>query len=137
MKILVVDDEADIRELCETLLRAEGFEVLVAEDVPGCLERATSGRPDMILLDWMLPGQDGMQGLVQLKSDPRTASVPVVMCTAFSGPMEINLARHHGADGYLAKPFEADDLLGTVHRVLYNNSSIGSPEGSSATGLPE
>ena len=96
--VLVVDDEADIRELCDTLLRAEGFEVLLADDVPACLAQAAAAQPDLILLDWMLPGQDGMQGLIQLKADPRTAAVPVVMCTAFSGPMEINLARHHGAE---------------------------------------
>ncbi|MCC2668310.1 MAG: response regulator receiver modulated diguanylate cyclase [Armatimonadetes bacterium] len=115
-RILIADDDPDIRELCFTILSTEGFEVLVAENAPECLLMARKDQPDLILLDWMMPGVDGMEALQLLKSSAATVEIPVVMVTAFGGPMEITLATHHGAEGYVTKPFEVADLLSLVRR---------------------
>jgi CheY-like chemotaxis protein len=115
-RILIADDDPDIRDLCLTILSTEGFEVLVAENAPQCLKLARTDQPDLILLDWMMPGVDGMEALQLLKSSAVTANIPVVMVTAFGGPMEITLATHHGAEGYVTKPFESADLLSLVQR---------------------
>ena len=115
-RIVIADDDPDIRDLCFTILSTEGFEVLVAENAPECIKLAHKDRPDLILLDWMMPGVDGMEALQLLKSNAATAEIPVVMVTAYGGPMEITLATHHGAEGYVTKPFEPADLLSLVQR---------------------
>ena len=115
-RIVIADDDPDIRDLCFTILSTEGFEVLVAENAPECIKLAHKDRPDLILLDWMMPGVDGMEALQLLKSNAATAEIPVVMVTAYGGPMEITLATHHGAEGYVTKPFEPADLLSLVRR---------------------
>lgn len=117
-QILIADDDPDIRSLCETILSVEGFEVLVAEDAPQCLALARKHRPDLILLDWMMPGVDGIEALQLLKGASVTSEIPVVMVTAYGGPMEITLATHHGAEGYVTKPFEPADLLSLVQRFM-------------------
>ncbi|MGV3723155.1 MAG: response regulator [Actinomycetota bacterium] len=117
-RILIADDDPDIRTLCQTILSAEGFDVIVAEDAPQCLALARKHSPDMILLDWMMPGVDGIEALQLLKSAPVTSGIPVVMVTAYGGPMEITLATHHGAEGYVTKPFEPADLLSLVQRFV-------------------
>lgn len=109
--VLVVDDDESIRELCRVVLATEGYRVVEAVDVPECLVRARADEPDLILLDWMMPGQEGIEALHALKLDPRTREVPVVMLTALDSLANITVATYNGADGYLSKPFEVADLL--------------------------
>ena len=116
IKILVADDDAGVRELIRTVLTNEGFQVLEAHDARSCLELARYRIPDLILLDWMMPGMDGMEALRQLKSEPRTRAIPVVMLTALDGLPEISLATYNGAEGYVPKPFDVSDLLSFVQR---------------------
>lgn len=117
-RILIADDDPDIRSLCEMVLGSEGFEVLVAQNATEGLALAHREKPDLILLDWMMPGVDGIEALQLLKGSPTTAGIPVVMVTAFGGPMEITLATHHGAEGYVTKPFEPAELLSLVRRFV-------------------
>jgi len=115
-KVLVADDDASVLELCRMVLENEGFEVFTADDVPSCITRARTELPDLVLLDWMMPGVDGMEALRALKASLRTRHIPVVMLTALDGLAEITVATYSGADGYITKPFEMDDLLTAVRR---------------------
>ncbi len=115
-KILIADDDPNIRELCRVVLGNEGFEIVEAENAPSCISLARQENPDLILLDWMMPGIDGMDALRALKGSTRTREIPVVMLTALDGLAEITVATYNGADGYVTKPFEVDDLLSLVRR---------------------
>lgn len=115
-RILVADDDPSVRELCQIILGTEGYDVLLAESAEEGIALAREQRPDLVLLDWMMPGVDGMDALLALKKDPATAEIPVVMLTALDGMPQITLATYNGADGYVTKPFEVDDLLSLVRR---------------------
>lgn len=114
--ILVADDEPSVREFFGLLLQNEGYRCLEASDASTCLKLAGEEKPDLILLDWMMPDVDGMDALRILKSRPSTREIPVVMVTALDGLPQIALATEEGADGYLTKPIEAEDLLSVVRR---------------------
>lgn len=111
--VLVVEDEEHIRIVVEYNLRRDGFEVYLAEDNPAALEVARKVIPDVILLDWMLPGMDGLEVLTELKHDKRTEHIPVFMLTAKGMASDINRAFELGADDYITKPFDPR-LLGEV-----------------------
>lgn len=111
--VLVVEDEEHIRIVVEYNLRRDGFEVYLAEDGPAALEVARKVIPDVILLDWMLPGMDGLEVLTELKHDKRTEHIPVFMLTAKGMASDINRAFELGADDYITKPFDPR-LLGEV-----------------------
>ena len=108
--ILVIEDEEHIRTILKYNLELDGFEVFLAEDgMPG-LELAREKRPDLILLDWMMPGLDGLQVLSELKHDERTRDIPVFMLTAKSMMAEVGRALYEGADDYITKPFDVIEL---------------------------
>lgn len=115
-KILVADDDASVRELCRVVLRNEGYEVIEAADAPTCVSLVRETKPDLVLLDWMMPGVDGMDALRVLKSGSHTKDIPVVMLTALDGLPEITVATYAGADGYVTKPFDVPDLLALIRR---------------------
>ena len=117
-KVLIADDEANVRELCRVVLEGEGFEVIEAKDATQAIALTREHQPDLVLLDWMMPGVDGMEALRVLKSSATTRDIPVVMLTALDGLAEITVATYSGADGYVTKPFEVDDLLSLVHRFV-------------------
>ena len=116
--ILVADDDETIRSLCRLVLSDDGHDVLEAEDATACLELARGKQPDLILLDWMMPEIDGMDALRALKEAPGTRDIPVVMLTALDSLSNISLATRHGAEGYVPKPFEVEDLLALVRRFV-------------------
>jgi DNA-binding response OmpR family regulator len=115
-RILVADDDASVRELCRVVLQAEGYNVEEAEDAPTCISLARAQPPDLVLLDWMMPGVDGIDALRALKSGTGTRAVPVVMLTALDDVSQVTMATMNGADGYVTKPFDVDDLLTLVRR---------------------
>jgi CheY-like chemotaxis protein len=115
-KILIADDDPDVRELCRTVLGNEGYQVLESPDAATCVSLVREELPDLVLLDWMMPGMDGIDALRALKGNPRTKQIPVVMVTALDGLAEIAVATYSGADGYVTKPFEVDDLIRLVGR---------------------
>jgi DNA-binding response OmpR family regulator len=117
-RILVADDDPSVRELCRIVLGTEGYEVLLAENATEGITLAQREHPDLVLLDWMMPEVDGMDALLALKADPATSAIPVVMLTALDGMPQITLATYNGADGYVTKPFEVNDLLSLVRRFI-------------------
>lgn len=116
--ILILDDEPSVRELCAMILGAEGFRIVEAGDAFTGIQVARDHRPALILLDWMLPDSDGMEALRSLKTAGDTCAIPVVMLTALDGLSDVALATLTGADGYLSKPFEPEDLVSLVRRFV-------------------
>jgi CheY-like chemotaxis protein len=114
--ILVADDQPDVREFFRVVLQNEGYRLLEAGDATSCIRLARESRPDLILLDWMMPEVDGMDALRVLKNCQDTREIPVVMVTALDGITEVRVATDAGADGYLTKPVEAADVIALVDR---------------------
>lgn len=119
MKILVVDDEPNIRQLLEYNLKLDGHEVLLAGDGAEALEKVVSDL-DLILLDVMMPIMDGLETCSKLKTNPKTKDIPVFMLTAKSQMKDIEGAFSLGADGYLTKPFDPATLNTRLIKKLSN-----------------
>ena len=117
-RILVVDDEEDILELIGYNLAREGYRTETAKDGETALEKARRDTPDLILLDLMLPGIDGLEVCRLLKGDPLTSSIPVMMLTAKGEDADIVAGLELGADDYITKPFSPRVLLARIRAVL-------------------
>jgi two-component system sensor histidine kinase/response regulator len=117
-RILVVDDESDVVLIIKTTLQAEGYDVASATNGKDALEEAFETRPDLIVLDVMMPGMTGFDVLKELKANESTATVPVVMLTGVSDKKKIQEALESGIDYYVVKPFDFDDLLGKIKHAL-------------------
>ena len=117
-KILVVDDERNIVRLIEVNLTQYGYEVVTAFDGVEALEKVERGKPDLIVLDVMMPRMDGFEVLRTLKANPATAEIPVVMLTAKAQDADVVRGWRSGVDMYLTKPFNPLDLLTHVKRIL-------------------
>jgi two-component system, OmpR family, alkaline phosphatase synthesis response regulator PhoP len=117
-KILVVDDEEDILELVRYNLSKERYRVSVALSGEVALQKAREERPDLILLDLMLPGLDGLTVCRELKRDPLTSSTPIVMLTAKGEEADIVVGLELGADDYIVKPFSPRVLQARIKAVL-------------------
>lgn len=117
-KILIIDDEPDLVDMLSFRLEAHGFGVVSALNGPTGLEKAKSDKPDLILLDLMMPGMDGFQVAKRLKGDPNTAGIPIIVFTAAVNPeLSQRVSEIHALD-YITKPFESKDLLEKVKKVL-------------------
>lgn len=119
MKILIIDDEDDIRRISKLALgRVGGMDVVDASGGDAGMALAIAEAPDAILLDVMMPGRDGPGTLALLKSDPRTAHIPVIFLTAKAMSAEIERLRALGAAGVLTKPFDPMSLAASVRAIL-------------------
>ena len=116
--VLVVEDEAHIRRVLEYNLKLDGFEVYLAEDGAAGLKLATEKRPDVILLDWLMPVMNGLQVLKELKNDSYTENIPVFMLTAKGMLNDVTQALDIGADDYITKPFNPTQLGKTIREKL-------------------
>ena len=116
--VLVVDDDSDVALLCRLHLETAGYQVLVASDGQGGLDAVQDGRPDAVVLDYMLPDMDGLSILGRLRGDPRTADIPVVMVTARADVRDQQAAWEAGVSDYITKPFDRDRLLGSLAEAL-------------------
>lgn len=117
--VLVVDDDATIRRLLQITLETEGFMVTTAGDgVEGLRMAQEAPRPDLVLLDIMMPGMDGLQVCHTLKNDPATADLPVVLLSAKAQSHDIELGMRVGADDYITKPPDLLDLVTRVRQLL-------------------
>ncbi len=121
--VLVVDDQADLAEGTAALLRAEGYAVEVASSGEEALEEIGRIRPDLVLLDYEMPGMDGLKVLEELRARPATRQVPVLLASAAALPFE-EFAR---ADGFLVKPFDREDLRRFVAGLLERGSPSEPP----------
>jgi two-component system cell cycle response regulator len=117
-QILVVDDEPDILSLHRLILEREGWQVITSGDGVDAIQKAIDRRPDLIVLDVMMPRMNGYQVCRLLKSDPQTSRIPIVMCTVRSLESERRYAYTSGADQYLTKPFESSELVRLVRDTL-------------------
>ncbi len=116
--ILIIEDEKDILDLVEYHLKQAGFQVLTAADGGEGLERAIKKRPDLIILDLMLPGMDGKDVCRVLKSNPVTQTIPVLMLTAKAEELDRVVGLELGADDYVTKPFSPRELVLRVKAIL-------------------
>lgn len=117
-RILVVDDELDLVQMLRVRLEAQGYEVSQAYDGEEGLEKAKREKPDLVLLDLMLPKMDGYKVCGLLKKDTRYAKIPIVMFTARAQETDGKLGLECGADAYLTKPFDALTLLAKIQELL-------------------
>ncbi len=116
--ILVVDDEEDTRELLRALLESEGYAVTTAADGEAALARVQETRPDLILLDIMMPEMDGLEVCDHLRFDPATRDVPIIFLTAKQDPVTQSRASILDAYAYIEKPFSPEALLAEIRNCL-------------------
>ncbi|MFH1683818.1 MAG: response regulator [Candidatus Margulisiibacteriota bacterium] len=117
-KILVVDDEPDVVSLLMLLLKSQGYEVVSAGDGQEALERARTWKPNLILLDIMLPKLDGYKVARMLKFDENFRHIPIIMLTAKIQEKDKTIGIEMGADAYISKPFNTPNLLELIKETL-------------------
>jgi two-component system, OmpR family, alkaline phosphatase synthesis response regulator PhoP len=117
-KILVVEDDKDIVKMLEYNLKKEGFKVITASDGEDALDLAVRQYPDLILLDLMLPGIDGLEVCKSLKKESKTSPIPVIMLTAKGQEADKVVGLELGADDYITKPFSLRELIARIKAVL-------------------
>lgn len=127
-RILVVDDEADIVELLKFNLEREGYQVLTATTGEAAVNAARSKLPDLILLDLMLPGIDGMEVCRILKRDPHTAVIPIIMLTARTEDIDMVAGLELGAVDYVTKPFSPKVLVARIRAVFRRDFISGTQD---------
>jgi two-component system phosphate regulon response regulator PhoB len=135
-KVLIIDDEPDIVEFVSYNLQRERFETLQAGDGPAALRLAREFLPDLILLDLMLPGINGLEVCRQLRQVPETCEIPIIMLTAKGEEADIVTGLEIGADDYVPKPFSMRLLLARIRAVL-RRSGRGEQEGATITKIDE
>ena len=119
--ILVVDDEEDVLELVKYNLEKNGYRVTTASTGEEAISKARSIVPNLVLLDLMLPGIDGLEVCKQLKSNPKTEQVPVIMLTAKGEESDVVVGLEVGADDYITKPFSPKVLIARIRRILHRS----------------
>lgn len=115
---MIVEDEPDITALVRSRLETAGYQTLTAKDGVEGLEKARSEKPDLILLDILMPRMDGITVAMRLRKAPTTKSIPIIIISVTKGPDEEGLAKRIGVDEYLYKPFDAEELLTKVKKLL-------------------
>src|SRR6266540_2162686 len=116
--ILVVEDEAAIRDLLAANLQRAGYRVMTAGDVPQAEALVRESRPDLVLLDWVLPGIPGLTFARRLRGDQRTKDISIVLLSARAEEQDKVTALESGADDYVTKPFSARELLARIKAVM-------------------
>ena len=132
--ILVVDDDQDIASFVEFNLKVHGYEVIRARDGQDALEVMENRRPDLAVVDWMMPRMDGVELTRRLRAEPLTSALPVIMLTAKSMTVDKVVGLTAGVDDYLVKPFDTAELIARVSSTLRRNKEFR--EVSPLTGLP-
>jgi CheY-like chemotaxis protein len=117
-KILIADDDPDIRMLLTSRLQANHYEVIQASDCNQAIKKAYAEQPDVILMDIRMPSVGGIRAFDSLKMYARTENIPVIFITAYPGKEVEEKSMEMGAAAFLAKPFETEELLKTIQKVL-------------------
>jgi len=125
LKVLVCDDERHIVRLIQVNLERQGYQVVTAFDGKEGLEKVRSEKPDLCVLDVMMPYMDGFEVLKSIRRDPATEQLPVIMLTAKAQDKDVFEGYHYGADMYLTKPFNPMELVTFVKRIAAGNSDPG------------
>src|SRR5690606_12629622 len=134
-QILIVEDEQPIREMIAFALRRAGFEVSEAEDSHRARVLMTDRRPDLVLIDWMLPDMSGLELTRHIKREPHTRDLPVIMLTARAAESDKVAGLDGGADDYVTKPFSPRELLSRINAVLRRAGGAGTDERIEIGGL--
>lgn len=134
-RILVVEDEAPIREMICFVLEQNGYQPLEAEDYDGAITRLSEPFPDLVLLDWMLPGGSGLQFIKHMKREALTRDIPVMMLTARGEEEDRVRGLEMGADDYITKPFSPKELVARIKAVMRRISPMAVEEVIEAQGL--
>jgi two-component system, OmpR family, alkaline phosphatase synthesis response regulator PhoP len=122
-KILVCDDEHHIVRLIQVNLERKGFKVVAAFDGKECLEKIRGEKPDVVVLDVLLPGMGGLQVLDEIRRNPETENLPVIVVTAKVADRDVYEGYQRGADMYLIKPFDPMDLIQFLESMLLGRQS--------------
>jgi CheY-like chemotaxis protein len=117
-RILVADDDPVILRLLQVNLELEGYEALLAHHGEKAVEMARAEKPDLIILDIMMPRMDGYEAVRNLRADQRTRAIPVIFLSARAQPSDIERGKSYGVDDYLTKPFDPGELLEVVGRLV-------------------
>ena len=133
--ILIVEDEPAIQTLIAANLKRAGHEVSAALDAEGAQQQIREALPDLILLDWMLPGISGLEFARRLRADPRSRSVPIIMLTARGEESDKVQGLEVGADDYITKPFSPRELLARIQAVLRRRQPQATEDAVEAGGL--
>lgn len=117
-KVLIADNEANLLISLEYLMQRQGFDVSLARDGNEALTMIRQQRPDLVVLDVMMPGQSGFEICQQVRADPSLRHIRIVMLSAKARETDIAKGQALGADAYIVKPFSTDDLVSQVHSLL-------------------
>ncbi|MEX0875417.1 MAG: response regulator [Actinomycetota bacterium] len=117
-RVLLVDDDPQVLKLLRLNFEMEGYDVEVATDGAAALAAIDRRRPDAVVCDVMMPGMDGLAVVRRLRADPETAAVPIVMVSAKAQLADVRAGAEAGADEYVTKPFDPQDVLDAVARLL-------------------
>ena len=134
-QILIVEDEKPIRDMIAFGLRRAGFDVREAEDCSAARASIADSRPDLLLVDWMLPDQSGLELTRAIKRDKDTGDLPIIMLTARAEEHDKVTGLEGGADDYVTKPFSPRELLARINAVLRRSGPAGAGETIGAGGL--
>ena len=134
-KVLVVDDEAPIREMLVFVLEQNGFQAIEAEDYDSAIAAMVEPYPDMVLLDWMLPGGSGIQIAKKFKQNEHTRQIPIIMLTARGEEEDKVRGLEVGSDDYVTKPFSPKELMARIKAVIRRVSPTSLEEAIEVHGL--
>ncbi|HEV7632703.1 MAG TPA: phosphate regulon transcriptional regulator PhoB [Steroidobacteraceae bacterium] len=134
-QILIVEDEKPIRDMIAFALKRAGFEVQEAEDSRAARTMLADSRPDLLLIDWMLPDMSGLELTRLIKRDRETRELPIIMLTARAGEADKVAGLEGGADDYVTKPFSPRELLARIQAVLRRSSGTATDETIELGGL--
>lgn len=133
--MLIVDDESSIRQMVAFNLNRHGFAVCEAHDARSAQVSVVRHRPDLAIIDWMLPGTSGLDLTRSMKRDPLASHVPIIMLTARTGELDKVVGLEAGADDYVTKPFSIRELLARINALLRRTSSSRPTEVLRVNGL--
>lgn len=117
-RILIVEDEQDVRDLLVLTLRNAGYQTITADTGPGALRKATAENPDLILLDLMLPDMSGTEVCRRIRNEPATANTPIIILSAKTEEIDKILGLELGADDYVTKPFSPRELILRINKLI-------------------
>ncbi len=117
-KILIADDRSEVVELVKVTLEGEGYRTIDASDGSEALEKIRLEKPDLILLDIVMPKMDGFEVLSEIRKDPKTKDIPIIMLTAKGQKSDQEKGKELGATGYIIKPFSPSILLRRIEEIL-------------------
>ena len=123
-KILIVDDDKNIIQTLKMRLETNGYRIVAASNGLEGLDKAKNGKPDLILLNVMMPQLDGIMTTLRLKGGLETKSTPIIIMTGIKERDNMVLAKHVGASDYITKPFESAELLKKIENLLSENKNV-------------